>query len=71
MLGAVRLTQQQKEEGYWVEQSGNNVLVWHHKNQIALLRSSLDIHRKVQDVVKRRRRELKEVEEKTGWKPSG
>ncbi len=66
----VKLTEEQEKEGYWVEQSGSNVLVWHNKNQIALLCSSPDIQSKVQDVVERRRKELKEVEEKTGWKPS-
>ena len=65
----VKLTEEQKKEGYWVEGSGDYVLVWHHKNQIALLRSTPDIDRKVQESVERRRRELKEVEEKTGWKP--
>jgi len=53
-----------------VEQSGDNVMIWHNKNQIALLCSSPDMQRKVQDVGERRRKELKQVEEKTGWKPS-
>ncbi len=65
----VALTEEQKKEGYWVEASGSYVLVWHQKNQIALLYHSPDVARKVQDVVERRRKELKEVEEKTGWKP--
>jgi len=43
------------------------VLVWHKKNQIALLYKSPDIEH-VQEVVEKRRKELKEVEEKTGWK---
>ena len=64
-----RLTKEQKEEGYWVEGSGSNVLVWHHNNQIALLCSSPDINRKVQEVVEKRRKDLKEIEAKTGWKP--
>jgi hypothetical protein len=64
-----KLNEEQEEEGYWVEKVGSNVLVWHHKNQIALLCSSPDIQHKVQDVVERRRKELKEAEEKTGWKP--
>jgi len=44
------------------------VLVWHKKNQIALLYKSPDIEHEVQEVVEKRRKELKEVEEKTGWK---
>ncbi|MFC1919772.1 hypothetical protein ACFLWX_03165 [Chloroflexota bacterium] len=66
---SIRLTKQQQKEGYWVEKSCNNALVWHDNNQIALLCSSPDINRKVRDVVEKRRKELKEVEEKTGWKP--
>ena len=66
---AIRLSAEQKKEGYRVEESGEYVLVWHNKNQIALLHSSPDISRKVQDSIEKRRKELKEVEEKTGWKP--
>lgn len=66
---AIKLTEAQKKEGYWFEESGEYVLVWHNKNQIALLHSSPDIGRKVQDSIEKRRKELKEVEEKTGWKP--
>ena len=62
------LKDDQQKEGYTLEQSGNYVLVWHNNNQIALLALSADIDSKVQDVVERRRKELKEVEEKTGWK---
>ena len=66
---AIKLTAEQQKEGYWVEESGEYVLVWHNKNQVALLHSSGDINRKVQETVEKRRKELKEVEEKTGWKP--
>ncbi len=66
---SVKLTPEQEKEGYWVQESFGNLQVWHYKNQIALLSISSDIDRKVKDVVERRRRELKEVEEKTGWKP--
>ena len=66
----IKLTDEQKNEGYWVEENAGNVLVWHHKNQIALLLGSADINRKVQSVVEKRRKELKEVEAKTGWKSS-
>jgi len=69
MREVARLTDEQKKEGYWVELSRNNVMVWHHKTQIALLCRSPDIDHKVQEVVQRRRKELKGVEEKTGWKP--
>jgi phosphosulfolactate synthase (CoM biosynthesis protein A) len=65
----IRLSKEQKDEGYWVERNGDYVLVWHNKNQIALLHSSPDINRKVKDVVERRRKELQEVQAKTGWKP--
>jgi len=65
----VKLTEEQEKEGYWTEVYQDRVLVWHKKNQIALLCKSSDIDRKVQEVVERRRKELKEVEEKTGWKP--
>ena len=63
------LKEVQQKEGYSLELSGDYVLVWHNNNQIALLSYSSDIDSKVQDVVERRRKELKEVEEKTGWKP--
>ena len=66
--GEIRLTEEQEREGYRVEQSGDNLLVWHRNNQVALLLSSPDIARKVHEVVERRRGELKEVEERTGWK---
>ena len=65
----IKLSKEQIEEGYWVEQSGNLVTVWHNKNQIALLLSSANINEKVQDVIERKRKELKEVMERTGWKP--
>ncbi len=64
----VKLTTEQEKEGYWVEDWQDRVLVWHKKDQIALLLKSPDIDRRVQETVERRRKELKEVEEKTGWK---
>ncbi len=66
----VKLTKEQEKEDYRVELSGGNVQVWHHQNQIALLLPSPDIERRVYEVIDRKRRELKELEEKTGWKPS-
>ena len=68
-MAEIKLTEQQKKEGYRVEQSGNGVSVWHHDNQIAFLLNSRNIDRKVQKVVERRRQEIKEVEEQTDWKP--
>jgi len=65
-----RLTDDQEKEGYGVEGCEDRVLVWHKKNQIALLYKSPDIKHKVQEVVEKRRKELKEVEEQTGWKPA-
>jgi hypothetical protein len=64
----VGLTEEQQKEGYWIEDCEDRVLVWHKKNHIALLYKSPDIDRKVQETVERRRKELKEVEKKTGWK---
>ena len=69
MSETVKLTEEQEKEGYWVEQSGEYMLVWHRNNQIALLLSTADIGQKVQNTIERKRKELKEVEEKTGWKP--
>lgn len=67
----IKLTEEQQKEGYWVELYEKNVLVWHKKNQIALLYNSPDINKKFQDMVEKRRKELKEVEAKTGWKANG
>jgi hypothetical protein len=69
ILDKVNLTDEQEKEGYWTEVCQDRVLVWHKKNQIALLLWAPDINQKVQEVVEKRRKELKEVEEKTGWKP--
>ncbi len=67
-LTAIRLTKDQKQEGYWVERIEDRVLVWHNKSQIGLLYTSPDINRKVKDLIEKRRQQLKEVYEKTGWK---
>jgi len=67
----VKLTKEQENEGYRVELSGGNVLVWHHQNQIAFLLSSPDMECRVHEVVEKSRKEFKEIEEKTGWKPKG
>lgn len=69
VLEAIKLSKEQIDEGYWVEQSGDLVTVWHNKNQIALLLCTGNINEKVQDVIERKRKELREVMEKTGWKP--
>ncbi len=66
----VKLSNEQRQEGYRVERNENYVLVFHNNNQVALLILTPDINQKVQDVVERRRKDLKEVEEKTGWKPN-
>lgn len=66
---SIKLSEEQIKEGYWVEQSDNNILVWNGRNQIALLYLSPDIGYKVNDVIERRRRELRDVVAKTGWKP--
>ena len=61
LSGMVNLTDEQDREGYRVERSGNLVKVWHYKDTIALLLLSSDIHHKVQDVVERKRRELRKT----------
>lgn len=53
------LTREQEQEGYRLEASGEYVLVWHHNNQIALLRATADIAKRVQELVERHRQELK------------
>ncbi len=65
----VSLTEEQEKEGYWTEVCQDRMLVWHKKSQIALLYMSPDIDQEVRDIVERKRKELKEVQEKTGWKP--
>ena len=56
------LTEEQKKEGYWTEEIEDRVLVWHNKNQIALLYKTGDIVKKVQDVVERRREQLRSIQ---------
>lgn len=63
------LTPEQTAEGYTVATAYGYVQVWHGNSQIALLLPSDDLAAKVNEVIERRRRTLKEVEEKTGWKP--
>jgi hypothetical protein len=63
LSGMVNLTDEQEKEGYWVEHSGNLVKVWHYKDTIALLLLSSDIHHKVQDVVERRRRKIRKIDD--------
>ena len=54
----VKLTEEEESEGYRVEQSGGNVLVWHCQNLIALLLLSPYIERRVQEVIGRKGRGL-------------
>jgi len=68
MAQVAKLTEEQERDGYCVEGCEDRILVWHKKNQIALLYKSPDIDRKVQEMIGQRRKDLKEVEEKTGWK---
>jgi len=67
-MSQIALTEEHEKEGYCVEDCEDRVLVWHKNNQIALLYKSPNIDQKVQEIIERRKRELKEVEEKTGWK---
>lgn len=64
----IQLNETYHKMGYWAEESEDYVLVWHRKNQIALLANTPDIARKIEETVTRRIKELKDVEEKTGWK---
>ncbi len=64
----VELTGEQKQEDYWVEILEDRVLVWHKKNQLALLLASPDIQERVQELIQRKRQEFKELEAKTGCK---
>lgn len=63
------LAPEQTAEGYRVAEVNGNIQVWHGKGQIALLLPAADLAARVNDVIERRRRMLKEIEEKTGWKP--
>lgn len=55
--------------GYWLAEANGYVQVWHGTGQLALLLPSGDLATKVNEIIERRRRTLKEIEEKTGWKP--
>lgn len=56
----VRLTEEQKKEGFRVERRGNSVLVLHRNKWIGLFPYARDIDHIVQQVVERRRSKLKE-----------
>jgi hypothetical protein len=64
------LTPEQSAEGYTVSSVFGNVQVWHKHSQIALLLPSDDLATRVNEVIERRRRTLKEIEERTGWRAS-
>ena len=64
----IKIKEAYQKKGYWAERFEDYVLVWHRNNQIALLANSSDIERQIEEVVGRRIRELREIEEKTGWK---
>lgn len=66
LTARTELTPEQKREGYWVEEAAGSVLVWHNQVQVALFYASLDIGRKVQEAVERRRAELREIEARFG-----
>jgi hypothetical protein len=67
-IPAIELTEEQKREGFWIEILEDRVLVWHKKNQLALLLASPDIQERVQEFIQRKRQEFKELEAKTGYK---
>jgi len=67
-MSQITLIEEQEKEGYGVEDYQGRVLAWYKNNQIALLYKSPDIEQKVQETIERRTKELREVEEKTGWK---
>ncbi len=60
----------QVAEGYSIETGDGGILVWHGNTQIALLLNREGVEEKAREIVNRRRKELQEVAEKTGWKPS-
>jgi len=64
----IELTEEQKREGFWIEILEDRVLVWHKKNQLALLLASPDIQERVQEFIQRKRQEFKELEAKPGYK---
>jgi len=66
----VKLSDEQEKEGFWVEQREGNYLVWHHDNQIAFFLFSPDIERRVEKLIERHRKDFREIEKKTGWRPS-
>lgn len=55
----VKLTENQKRDGYRAERLGDSVLVWHKNTRIAVFPYSLDINHRVQQLLERRRRQLK------------
>ena len=57
----IKLTHEQKMEGYWIEWSGDLVFVWQHNNQVAMLLATPNIQDKVQDVINRHRVEDKDL----------
>ena len=63
-----QLASEIEREGYWFEWKDDYLLVWHKRTQIALLRDSPDIENRLRDTIEKRRLELREVYEKTGWK---
>jgi len=64
LVQEIKLTKEQKEEGYWVEQDGNLVTVWYNRKQVALLLFSPNINEKIQAIVERNKREFEEAQER-------
>ncbi|MFN8534436.1 MAG: hypothetical protein U0556_12925 [Dehalococcoidia bacterium] len=62
------LTDEQAQAYYRLFVEGDYVQVWHGNTQIGLLLNREGVQDKARQIVERRRRELREVEEKTGWK---
>jgi hypothetical protein len=64
-----KLLPEQEAEGYSIEMAEGNILIWHKNTQIALLLNREGVEERARQLVEKRRQELREVSEKTGWKP--
>ncbi len=50
-----------ERDGYRAEREGDYVLVWHHKNQIALLAYKPGIESRVEEMARARQKQLAEI----------
>jgi hypothetical protein len=64
------LTAEQTAEAYRIVVEGGYVQIWHGNTQIGLLIDREGVEERARELVERRRAELREVAEKTGWTPT-